>query len=111
VRIISESRLKRWFRGRKDRAAAERSLKLWIAIARAAAWSNPADVKATFGARVDFVRSRRGSELAVFDVHGNHCRLVTAIHYLARAPIRGRVYILRVLTHAEYDTNRWREEL
>jgi mRNA interferase HigB len=69
------------------------------------------DVKETFGPRADLVRSRRGSELVVFDVHGNHCRLIAAIHYLARMPARGRVYVLRVLTHAEYDTNRWREEL
>jgi mRNA interferase HigB len=36
----------------------------------------------------------------VFDVGGNRYRVVTVIHYN-----RQRVYIRRVLTHAEYD--RW----
>ena len=111
MRIVSETRLRQWWNARRDRLAAERALKIWIAVVRAAAWRNPADVKATFGSRIDFVRSDNGSELAVFDIHGNHCRLITAIHYLARFPVKGRVYILRVLTHAEYDKNRWKQEL
>jgi mRNA interferase HigB len=40
----------------------------------------------------------------VFDIGGNKYRLVVAIHYN-----RKKVYIRHVMTHAEYDQNRWKE--
>lgn len=42
--------------------------------------------------------------LTVFNVGGNKARLVAAIHYN-----RKKVYIRAVLTHGEYDKNRWKE--
>jgi mRNA interferase HigB len=42
----------------------------------------------------------------VFNVHGNDYRLVTDIHYN-----RGKIYVLKVMTHAEYDKGRWKNEL
>ena len=60
---------------------------------------------------VDFIQSETGSALAAFNIHGNHYRLIAAIHYLPGHGRKGRVYVLRVLTHAEYDTNRWKREL
>jgi mRNA interferase HigB len=44
--------------------------------------------------------------VAVFNIHGNKYRLIAAIHY-----DYPRVFVLRVLTHREYDTNRWKKEL
>jgi mRNA interferase HigB len=41
--------------------------------------------------------------LTVFDIGGNKARLIAAIHYNRR-----RVYIRAVLTHAEYDTGKWK---
>jgi mRNA interferase HigB len=41
----------------------------------------------------------------VFNVGGNHYRVITAIHFN-----RGKVYIRHVLTHAEYDRGRWKQE-
>lgn len=38
----------------------------------------------------------------VFDIGGNKYRLITAIHFNRR-----KVYIREVLTHAQYDKNRW----
>jgi len=43
-------------------------------------------------------------KLTVFNVGGNKIRLIAAIHYN-----RGKVYIRAVLTHKEYDENRWKE--
>jgi len=37
---------------------------------------------------------------------GNRCRLITAIHYN-----RQLVFTLMVLTHAEYDKEKWKEVL
>lgn len=41
----------------------------------------------------------------VFDIGGNKYRLIVAIHYNRR-----RVYIRYVLTHAEYDKGKWKEQ-
>ena len=43
------------------------------------------------------------SGLTVFNIGGNKARLVAAIHYNRR-----KVYIRAVLTHAEYDTGKWK---
>lgn len=42
-------------------------------------------------------------KLTVFNIGGNKVRLIAAIHYN-----RKKVYIRAVLTHAEYDEDRWK---
>jgi mRNA interferase HigB len=42
--------------------------------------------------------------LTVFNIGGNKVRLIAAIHYN-----RKKIYIRAVLTHAEYDEQRWKE--
>jgi mRNA interferase HigB len=59
-----------------------------------AAWSNPAQVRAVFGA-ADFL----GNNRIVFDIKGNTYRLVAQVKY---APLF-LVFIRFVGTHAEYD--------
>jgi mRNA interferase HigB len=59
-----------------------------------AEWKSPADVKAMFGASVDFLRDNR----VVFDIGGNKYRLVVHVAY----PFK-RVLIKFVGTHKEYD--------
>jgi mRNA interferase HigB len=44
--------------------------------------------------------------VAVFDVGGNKYRLIAALHY-----DYARAFVLRVMTHREYDKARWKEEL
>jgi mRNA interferase HigB len=73
---------------------AENPLRNWYALAVRAEWKGPADVKATFGATVDFVRDHR----VVFDIAGNKYRLVVHIAYRFK-----RVLIKFVGTHKEYD--------
>jgi mRNA interferase HigB len=111
MRIISETRLREFRESKPERRNAEKPLVIWRDVVRESAWKSPADVKTTFGKNVDFVSSHRGSELAVFNIHGNTYRLIAAIHYLRRHFRRGRVYVLRIMTHAEYDENRWKVEL
>lgn len=41
-------------------------------------------------------------QLSVFNIGGNKVRLIAAIHYNTH-----RVYIRAILTHAEYDLNKW----
>ena len=73
---------------------AEGPLSVWFALASKAEWRGPADVKAMFGATVDFVADNR----IIFDISGNKYRLIVHVAY----PFK-RVLIKFVGTHAEYD--------
>jgi mRNA interferase HigB len=46
----------------------------------------------------------RGRHRVVFDIGGNRDRLITRFIYE-----KSRVYIRRVLTHAEYDRGDWKK--
>ncbi len=74
--------------------AAETPLKLWYARAARARWVRPADLRAQFGATIDFVTGNR----TIFDVGGNKYRLVVKIDYGV-----GLVLIRFVGVHAAYD--------
>ncbi len=73
---------------------AEIPLRNWHAVVDKAEWRRPADVKAMFGATVDFVEDNR----VVFDIAGNKYRLVVHVAYRFK-----RVLIKFVGTHKEYD--------
>jgi mRNA interferase HigB len=74
------------------------SLAQWYALVKKNNYSSFADLRASFPS------ADRVGKLTVFDIGGNRVRLITAIHYNRR-----RVYIRELLTHAEYDRNRWKE--
>jgi mRNA interferase HigB len=82
-------------------------LREWYALTLAATWRNFADVKATFG-QTDRARVRSGQTVCVFDIGGNKFRLVAFVSY-----VKGKVYVLRLMTHKEYDKGgqRWKDEL
>ncbi len=54
--------------------------------------------------RKAFPHADQVAKLTVFNIGGNKARLIVAIHYN-----RQRVYIRAVLTHQEYDKNKWKE--
>jgi len=108
MRVITKKRLEEFWllypRTKKE-------LVIWHDMTVGATWKTPAEVKAAFGQRVDFVQTKNNHAVTVFDVSNNRCRLITAIHYLSKHPIKGRVYVLRALTHQEYDLEDWKDEL
>ena len=71
----------------------------WRKRTKAAEWKSFADVTADFGSADQY------GQFVIFDIGGNMYRLIAAIHYNT-----GRVYIRHVLTHAEYDSGKWKEE-
>ena len=79
----------------------------WYKITLGAKWRNFGDVKATFG-QTDQARVKSGQMVCVFDIGGNKFRLVCFVSYP-----KEKVYVLRVMTHKEYDkgNHRWREAL
>jgi mRNA interferase HigB len=100
MRVISRARLKRfWIRsGRQD---SEGPLRAWYTHVshRSVAWRSWGDVRANFG-----TASPVGN-CVVFNIGGNKYRLVTRILFPSQ-----KVFILRVMTHEEYDDPAWKDE-
>lgn len=102
MRIIARKRLHEFAEQYPD--AAE-PLEKWYRLFRAAEWENLQDVR-RFYPHADMVAVASGNTVTVFNIGGNKYRLIAAIHYN-----RQRVYVLRLLTHAEYSKNLWKDTL
>lgn len=76
----------------------EAGLAHWYNLVKHHNFSNFADIRAMFSS------ADQVGKLTVFNIGGNKVRLIAAIHYN-----RKKVYIRAVLTHAEYDEDKWRE--
>ncbi|MFO7904883.1 MAG: type II toxin-antitoxin system HigB family toxin [Planctomycetota bacterium] len=100
MRVISKARLKQFWEvpGHED---SEGPLGAWYTHVsnRTVAWQSWGDVKAEFG-----TASLVGN-CVVFNIGGNKCRLVTRILYPSQ-----KVFVLKVMTHEEYDEDKWKEE-
>ncbi|AME28446.1 type II toxin-antitoxin system HigB family toxin [Caballeronia sordidicola] len=79
--------------------AAEPPLRAWLRVMQDKNFKDLNDLKTTFGA-ADYVKPH-----TVFDIGGNKYRLIAAIHYNTH-----KVFVRNVLTHAEYDTDKWKEK-
>ena len=90
MRIISRRFLREFWEKHQDSAA---PLQTWFHDVEQATWNSPADIKEVYR-NASFVANNR----VVFNIKGNHYRLVVVIIYQ-----HGVVYIRFVGTHAEYD--------
>ena len=102
MRVISLKTLKAFWQRHPE---AESPLRYWFKIVEAAEWGSFAQVRETFRS-ADPVQVASGNMVVVFDVGGNKYRIVAAIHYNAE-----RLYVLRVMTHREYDRDTWKVQL
>ncbi|NJK30078.1 MAG: type II toxin-antitoxin system HigB family toxin [Acaryochloris sp. RU_4_1] len=96
MRIISDSRLRE---ASAKYPNAQASVRAWIKVTKAANWQSLEEARKTFPS-ADLV-----GKLTVFNIAGNHYRLITWIDYQ-----KHRVYIRYFLTHAEYDKGRWKDD-
>ncbi|MCU0982715.1 MAG: type II toxin-antitoxin system HigB family toxin [Pirellulaceae bacterium] len=100
MRVISKARLKQFWQmpGYQD---AEGPLRAWYTHvnSRTVSWQFWGDVKGDFG-NASLVGS-----CAVFNIGGNKYRLVTRVLYPSQ-----KVFILRVMSHADYDAGKWKDE-
>jgi mRNA interferase HigB len=80
-------------------------LERWRDVIQQANWKNIRDVRRQFP-HADAVTLPSGTVVTVFNVSGNKYRLLTTIAY----PLR-QVYVLDVLTHSEYDKEKWKQSL
>lgn len=76
----------------------EAPLDVWFRVAKRASWQTLGDVRKTFSS-ADLV-----DKWTVFNIRGNKYRLITEINYRFQ-----RIYIRHVLTHAEYDKEKWKQ--
>ena len=99
MRVISKSRLKQFWNisGCED---AEGPLRAWYGHvnSKAVSWLSWGDVKSTFGS------ASIVGNCVVFNIGGNKYRLVCRIFYPSQ-----KVFVLKVMTHAEYDENAWKK--
>lgn len=104
VRIITWRALRQF--GDKWPAAVA-PLREWYNLTLRATWRSFADVKGTFG-RTDQTKVASGQTVCVFDIGGNKFRLIAFASYA-----KGKVYVLRVMTHKQYDKGRqkWKDDL
>lgn len=102
MRIITRRRLAEWSARFPDAAEA---LEGWAGLVEAGRWNSIVDVRRVFPS-ADAVTVDSGGSVTVFNIRGNRYRLVVALHYRGQ-----RAYPLRFLTHAEYDTDRWKRQL
>ena len=82
----------------KDHFESKTSLENWYRVVNKSEFSNFAELKRAFPS------ADQVDNMTVFNVSGNKFRLIVAIHYN-----RQIVYIRHILTHAEYDKNKWRK--
>ena len=98
MRVISKSTL-RAFWSQHEHTDSAVPLQAWHKVAKHADWINWADVKRSYS-----TASKLGN-CVVFNIGGNKYRLATRIIYP-----KHRVYVLKVMTHHEYDDgDSWQE--
>ena len=70
----------------------------WYRITRRASWQNLASVSE------DFAHADTEGRRTIFNIHGNHYRLIARVNYATQ-----RVFIPHILTPREYDKGGWRQ--
>lgn len=84
---------------KKKHPTSRKALARWVKIIEGAEFKKPQDIKDLFGGNVDFVGTQ-----TVFDVAGNKVRAITKIEFGIKI-----VLVTHVLTHKEYDKDKWKE--
>lgn len=95
MRIIKRGALVRFWEQHPD---AKTSLESWYAVVRRATWKTPAEMRQVYHS-ADLVGRR-----TVFNIAGNKYRLMARVNYETQ-----RVFVLYILTHAEYDRGDWKQ--
>ena len=90
MRVIAKKTLREFWIKHND---CEQQLKAWYEEASFATWKTPKDIKREYPS-ASFLEDNR----VVFNVKGNHYRLVVKISYSF-----GMIWIRFIGTHAEYD--------
>ena len=96
MHVISKKKLRDFL---ERHPSSKSALEEWFKVLRNTRYAMWAELKRTFGDKVDKV-----GKYTVFDVSGNKYRVITVIHFN-----RAKVYIREVLTHLQYDEEKWKD--
>ena len=99
-RIVSPKKLDRHAEKHPSLRA---TLKRWQETVEANDWKGPAALRRTYR-DADSVKVASGNTVWVFNIKSH--RLIASIHFNT-----GMVWVLRLMDHAEYDRDRWKDEL
>lgn len=94
MRIISRKALRQFW---QQHAEAERPLAGWYKVVQSATWTTFQEVRGTFPSADQVGR------LVVFNV--SSYRLIARIWYE-----KGKLFVRAVLTHQEYDRDKWKDD-
>ncbi len=101
MRIITTKRLRDYAKLHPTTAT---TLAHWAELMRRGHFGNLAGLRQLLPT-ADQVTVKSGRTVTIFNIK-NHYRLLTAIHYNHQL-----VFVLRLLTHDEYDQGRWKKHL
>jgi mRNA interferase HigB len=79
-----------------ENARSRSSFRIWLALIKRADWFVPDDITSTFGS-ADLLGN--GSERVVFNIAGNHYRMICGYHFGVTTV---HLFIKWIGTHAEY---------
>jgi mRNA interferase HigB len=94
VRVISRLAIAKFAEKHPDALA---PLMNWYRITKKADWVSLAET------RSDFAHASLVGRRTVFNIHGNDYRLIARVNYKTK-----RVFILHILTHADYSKGDWK---
>jgi mRNA interferase HigB len=100
MRVISLKPLREFWQRYSD---AELPLRQWYKTASLAEWTSLQDIRCDYP-HADGVRTNQGDTLTVFNIAGNKYRLVARVRYDYLL-----INIRAVLTHREYDQEKWKD--
>ena len=100
--VITASTVRQWAR---DKPQISEALLNWLKAAKQADWKSLMDVRKVYS-HADGMEVDSGRPVTVFNIGGGKYRLITAIHYNTQ-----RIFTLMLLTHKEYDTEKWKRQL
>lgn len=75
------------------------AIEAWYAVVKSAEWENLEDVRRIYR------DAEAVGNFTVFNIKGNRYRLIVGIDYISRV-----VYYKYLLTHADYDKDRWKDD-
>lgn len=96
MHVISRKKLREFCERHSDAGG---PLDAWYTVVKHASWQNAAEV------REHYPTADPVGKWTIFNVGGNRYRLVTEINYQSQT-----VFIRHVLTHQEYNRNRWKQQ-
>ncbi len=96
MHVISRRALREFWEQYPD---AQEPLNEWFKAASRAKWQSITEVKQIYA------HADAAGDCTIFNIRGNNYRLIVKIRYDRQA-----IYIRSVLTHAEYDKEKWKND-